>query len=51
LETNQFGIYLIDFETKGVTSLVLEIDHTHFNPVNWNAGDDEVLTLKSQATD
>jgi Na+/H+ antiporter NhaD/arsenite permease-like protein len=45
-ETDQQGIFLLDFPTDGIISISLEISHPHYKPITWKPGNEEIRTLE-----
>jgi Na+/H+ antiporter NhaD/arsenite permease-like protein len=45
-ETDQHGVYLLDFQSDGITSISLEISHPHYKPITWKPSNEEIRNIE-----
>ena len=48
-ESDEYGIYLLDFPDGNVQTIRIEISHPHFSPYTWNASRDDLANIKDGA--
>ncbi len=48
-ETNEMGVYLLDFTAETLDSLAIETTHPHFQPVTWVASPEDLTALTASS--